>query len=89
MQSNSKWGEIMKKRYLFSAIGLGAGVLTTIVLRNMFRKEGAVISTLEKAGVPDQVGENELAQLENAKMVSEGSSYGVHYYNMLQEENTH
>src|SRR5690625_7662412 len=38
-------------------------------------------STFEDAGVPDQSEEKDLAQLENAKMVSEGSLFGVQYYN--------
>lgn len=43
-------------------------------------------STLEEAGIPDQLDRADLAQVENSKMVSEGSQYGVHYYNMYQEE---
>lgn len=44
-------------------------------------------SILEDAGIPDQVDSKDHAQLENAKMVSEGSQYGVNYYNIMQEEN--
>jgi|SRR5690625_3844146 len=43
-------------------------------------------SLLEDAGIPDQVGNGDHAQMENAKMVSEGSQYGVNYYNHVQEE---
>lgn len=43
-------------------------------------------STLEEAGIPDQLDRLDLAQIENAKMVSEGSQYGVNYYNEKQEE---
>lgn len=43
-------------------------------------------STLEEAGIPDQLDRVDVAQIENAKMVSEGSQYGVNYYNELQEE---
>jgi hypothetical protein len=43
-------------------------------------------STFEDAGVPDQSEEKDLAQLENAKMVSEGSQFGVQYYNEHKEE---
>lgn len=42
--------------------------------------------TLEDAGKPDQSSEKDLAQLENAKMVSEGSQFGVQYYNENKEE---
>jgi|SRR5690625_3450477 len=47
---------------------------------------GTQHSILEDAGIPDQVGNIDHTQLENAKMVSEGSQYGVNYYNELQEE---
>lgn len=43
-------------------------------------------SVLEEAGIPDQLDRIDLAQIENAKMVSEGSQYGVNYYNEIQEE---
>ncbi|OZU90447.1 hypothetical protein CIL03_04685 [Virgibacillus indicus] len=42
--------------------------------------------TFEDAGKPDQSSEKDLAQLENAKMVSEGSQFGVQYYNENKEE---
>ncbi|PAV29874.1 hypothetical protein CIL05_08320 [Virgibacillus profundi] len=45
-------------------------------------------TAFEDAGVPDQSADNDLAQLENAKMVSEGSQFGVQYYNENKEENT-
>ncbi|WP_339227569.1 hypothetical protein NSQ77_18630 [Oceanobacillus sp. FSL K6-2867] len=44
--------------------------------------------TFENSGVPDQLGEKDVAQLENSKMVSEGSQFGVQYYNEKKEENT-
>lgn len=37
--------------------------------------------TFEDAGVPDQSSEQDISQFENAKMVSEGSQFGVQYYN--------
>ena len=51
------------------------------------KKEYEFYSTLEEAGIPDQLDRFDLAQIENAKMVSEGSQYGVNYYNEMQEEN--
>ena len=57
--------------------------------RGILRKDGyKQYSTLEEAGIPDQLDRADLAQVENSKMVSEGSQYGVHYYNMYQEEET-
>lgn len=40
-------------------------------------------SLLEDAGIPGQVDNQDLDQLENAKMVSEGSQFGVSYYNEI------
>lgn len=51
------------------------------------KKEYKFYSTLEEAGIPDQLDRIDLAQIENANMVSEGSQYGVNYYNEMQEEN--
>ncbi|ALX47349.1 hypothetical protein [Lentibacillus amyloliquefaciens] len=43
-------------------------------------------STLEDAGAPDQTRSKDAAQMENSKMVSEGSQFGVNYYNEVKEE---
>lgn len=45
-------------------------------------------SLLKNAGIPDQLEDQDITQLENAKMVSEGSQYGVNYYNEIQEEDS-
>lgn len=50
-------------------------------------KEENLHTTLEAAGIPDQVEDDmDNAQMNNADMVSEGSQYGVNYYNEVQEE---
>lgn len=92
----------MKKRYLISGVGaLGAGVAgfvlkdknkrdkvmtkvkdTTSKLKNINGKN----TTLEEAGIPDESEKKDIAQLENSKMVSEGSQFGVNYYNEVKEE---
>lgn len=42
---------------------------------------------LQKSGILSQLKENHHGELqENADMVSEGSQYGVTYYNQVQEE---
>lgn len=43
-------------------------------------------TTFEDAGAPDQTGKQDTAQLEISKMVSEGSQFGVEYYNKVKEE---
>jgi len=39
------------------------------------------VRTFSMAGAPDQVEQTELDDLENSKMVSEGSQFGVQYFN--------
>ncbi|MGJ9458563.1 hypothetical protein [Oceanobacillus sp. CF4.6] len=92
----------MKKRYLLSAVGvMGASVagyyLKDEKNRNKIKEvsngvtgkiKGKTDSTFENAGVPDQSSEtSDIAQLENSKMVSEGSQFGVQYYNDKKDEN--
>ncbi len=43
--------------------------------------------TFEDAGAPDQSNNKDIAQFENAKMVSEGSQFGVQYYNEYKNDN--
>ncbi|MGM8364265.1 hypothetical protein ACLIBG_02165 [Virgibacillus sp. W0181] len=72
----------MKKRHIASigAVSVAAGLW----LKNK-RKNNNKRSTLEQAGKPDQIESEDHAQLENAKMVSEGSQFGVQYYNEAKE----
>ena len=89
----------MKKRLLLSiATMAGAGILYQKkksrsnhfdkIARAKLEKgdELHLDETIEDAGIPDQTGEKDHAQLENAKMVSEGSQFGVQYYNELKEK---
>lgn len=46
-------------------------------------------STLKNAGKPDEIDSIDRDQLENAKMVSEGSQFGVQYYNEYREDNAY
>lgn len=76
----------MKKRYIVSTLGVvGAGVAGMLLSdRKNRKKEKSAEETLrvfENAGKPDESTDEELDQLENAKMVSEGSQFGVQYYN--------
>ncbi|MFS0751973.1 hypothetical protein [Oceanobacillus sp. 1P07AA] len=88
----------MKKRYVVSAVGaVGAGIASYYLmdsnsrykLKKMAKSSAKKVNRVfENAGVPDQSDEQELDQLENAKMVSEGSQFGVQYYNEKKNENT-
>ncbi|MBY7143763.1 hypothetical protein KFZ56_12045 [Virgibacillus sp. NKC19-3] len=77
----------MKKRYILSAGAIGAAV-TGYLLTGKFKTNKKESDTLlEDAGIPDQLANSSPAQRDNAKMVSEGSQFGVQYYNEVQEEN--
>ncbi|WP_042145076.1 hypothetical protein [Paucisalibacillus sp. EB02] len=79
----------MKKRYVVSALGLG---VAGYIMGSKANKNHSSLTeskgidediTFYNAGKPDQVDDLELDQLENAKMVSEGSQFGVQYYNNI------
>lgn len=92
----------MRKRNIVTAVSasvIGAGAASYFLMneqqkekvkekmnnmKNMFSSQSA--STFDKAGKPDQVDNRDLADLENSKMVSEGSQFGVQYYNEKKEE---
>ncbi|MBM7598725.1 hypothetical protein JOC34_001082 [Virgibacillus halotolerans] len=78
----------MKKRYIISAAGVAGAVGATLAGRRYFKNktEQNKVTTFEDAGIPDQTSNMDLAQFENAKMVSEGSQFGVNYYNEMKEE---
>jgi len=75
----------MKKRYVVPLVGVAAAAGVTYLMRNR-KNEGSLdsVKTVEdsfvQAGLPDQVDRLDDAQLENAKMVSEGSQFGVQYF---------
>lgn len=91
----------MKKRTMAAIAGsIGIGVLAgNMVRKNMYkgktrfsRDEDDLFDKdevlLEDAGKPGQIdGYDDEALLENAKMVSEGSQFGVQYYNEIRDEN--
>lgn len=78
---------MMKTRYIISA-GLVGAVGATLAGRYFKNKtnQGAAFTTFEDAGIPDQTSNMDVAQFENAKMVSEGSQFGVNYYNEMKAE---
>lgn len=45
-----------------------------------------MMQTFTNAGKPDEVDSLERDQMENAKMVSEGSQFGVQYYSNMKED---
>lgn len=78
----------MKKNYIISAVGgaIGAAAASYLLANKRAEKnEDGLVHTFEDAGIPGQTDNNDLAQFENAKMVSEGSQFGVNYYNEVKE----
>lgn len=45
------------------------------------RQSTGFVRSFSKAGAPDQMEQTELDDFENSKMVSEGSQFGVQYFN--------
>lgn len=78
---------MMRKRYVVAAVGMaGMGVITNYLLNSKRKNPLKKDRTLLEAGIPDQIEDEDLTQLEeNANMVSEGSQYGVQYYNEVKE----
>lgn len=84
----------MRKRWIFTAIGAVAGGAAAYLFKdednrnkvsekaksfqNNFKKKDDL--PIEEAGKP------QVSDLENAEMVSEGSQFGVQYYNELTEK---
>lgn len=80
---------LMKKRYIISLMSI-IGLIAVRLKRNKdkaSRKDNFFELTIEKAGIPDQMDIETITQLENSKMVSEGSQFGVQYFNEAVEEN--
>lgn len=77
----------VKKRYILPIVGAIASVGVGYMMKNKKgQEETTLIDTLTNAGMPDQVDSYDHDQLENAKMVSEGSQFGVQYFNENAEE---
>lgn len=86
----------MKKRYVLSSIGIGTAIGYLSINKNMRKnimgkisgrkKQDAFESMLEDAGNPGQTVKQDEDQIEKAKMVAEGSQFGVQYYNEMREK---
>lgn len=76
----------MKKRWLFTVLGTMSMFMLMAFARRNKGSSFEEYFPLKSAGKPDQTERADDTQLENSKMVSEGSQYGVKYYNELAEE---
>ena len=78
----------MKKRYILPLVGAAATIGVSYLIKNK-NEDSAKTTTMNsyiQAGMPDQLDSSDRTQLENAKMVSEGSQFGVQYFNELAED---
>lgn len=68
---------------------LAAGATYYVLFRCKRSGTEGFADSFERAGRPDQIprkNARDLSELENAKMVSEGSQFGVQYYNKTSKE---
>ncbi|WP_188205665.1 hypothetical protein [Alkalibacillus aidingensis] len=78
----------MKKKYIISSItAIGTGLISYVLMDDDRRERvkkylGLSQRSNEESEFPiEQAGMPEVDHLENANMVSEGSQFGVQYYN--------
>lgn len=74
---------------MFSVIISMLLLLFVFFLRNrseVDQKPSGFVRTFSKAGAPDQMKQTEIDDFENSKMVSEGSQFGVQYFNEFMHE---
>lgn len=76
----------MKNRWLYTLLGTLSMVVVFFITRKNRRLSLNNYFPLKNAGKPDQADRVDDTLLENSKMVSEGSLYGVQYYNEMAEE---
>lgn len=90
-----KEGEKVRNKILISSTSALAGMAVGYMLKKTKNNLTNVPEddyryfnqTVDNAGKPDEIDSLEKEQLENAKMVSEGSQFGVQYYNELRDVN--
>lgn len=64
-------------------IAMGILIIVLAMRKKNFdtRQARGFVRSFSKAGAPDQMEQTELDDFENSKMVSEGSQFGVQYFN--------
>lgn len=63
------------------AIALGASAAGYLIRERQKTQNNSTPDSFINAGIPDESADTGVAQLENSKMVSEGSQFGVQYFN--------
>ncbi len=76
----------MKRNILITIASTIVSVLASLVLYDIYtgykEESNRESRILKLAGKPGQAEEDEVEKMENADMVSEGSQFGVHYYDI-------
>lgn len=65
------------------SVGLGVIIVNEVNVIRKILKQKDYPTTLEDAGIPGQLRVQDKEHMANADMVSEGSQYGVQYYNKV------
>ncbi|UOQ93044.1 hypothetical protein MUO14_22030 [Halobacillus shinanisalinarum] len=87
----------LRKRWIFTAVGAAAGGTLAYFMKDednrkrVTDKAKSLQANLtqddEQGDMPiEEAGQQEVSNPENSKMVSEGSQFGVQYYNELTEK---
>ncbi|UOR12964.1 hypothetical protein [Halobacillus amylolyticus] len=87
----------MKKRWIFTAVGAAAGGTLAYFMKDEDNRkrvtdkaksfQANLTQDSEQGDMPiEEAGQPEASNPENSKMVSEGSQFGVQYYNELTEK---
>lgn len=65
-------------------------LMIVYILRNRIagndEQASGFVRSFSKAGAPDQMEQTEIDDFENSKMVSEGSQFGVQYFNKFMHD---
>ncbi|HLR53469.1 MAG TPA: hypothetical protein VK078_01935 [Pseudogracilibacillus sp.] len=77
-----------KKMFWFVGMASAISLLWAFFKMNESNEQDTLEHTFENAGKPGQLeeGRHDAAQRENADMVSEGSQFGVQYFNKTSKE---
>lgn len=93
-RSIRKDDDVVRKRWIATAVGAVAGGAIAYLLKDEENRSKVVDKAKNlqdnfntKSDMPiEEAGMPEVADLENTEMVSEGSQFGVQYYNELTEK---
>lgn len=80
------WLYLMRSFFAMTILGLCLFLFVNYFRNKSSKETTSFVRTFTKAGAPDQLDETDVANLENSKMVSEGSQFGVQYFNKFMND---